>query len=69
MKVIGLTCCGCWKQVRMQVNQSDLDAFERGEDHIQDIFPYLTPAEREMFISKTCGECWIRLFPPEEDDE
>ena len=36
--------------------------------HIQDIFPYLTPAERELLISGICGECWQKLFGGEDDE-
>lgn len=34
---------------------------------VQDVLPDWTPAERELFfISATCGECWEKMFPPED---
>ena len=30
--------------------------------HIQQIFPYLSPAERELLISHTCEKCWNKMF-------
>lgn len=35
--------------------------------YIQDIFHYLTPAERELLISGTCDTCWNKMFS--DDDE
>lgn len=39
------------------------------ERHIQDIFPYLKPEQRELLISNICPECWNDLFPPEDELE
>lgn len=36
---------------------------------IQNIFPYLSPEQRELLISHICPECWNDLFPPEEELE
>ncbi|AZS06762.1 hypothetical protein HOU95_gp045 [Streptomyces phage Hiyaa] len=57
------------REIRLTVGSEDLAAWQRGEGHIQDIFPYLTPAEREMFQSGICGDCWNVVFPPEEEEE
>ena len=35
---------------------------------IQDIFPALTPAQREFVKSGYTEEDWAKLFPPEEDE-
>ena len=49
------------------------DAFEymnpNRDRHIQDIFPYLSPEQRELLISNICPECWNDLFPPEDELE
>lgn len=39
--------------------------------HIQNALPTLSPDERELLISGTCGTCWDKMFPadPEEDSD
>lgn len=59
--------CGCGRIVTLMVRPQDLLAREQGE-FVQVAFPYLTAAEREMFISKTCGTCWDEMFAPEGDE-
>ena len=39
----------------------------RSGELIQNALPSLSMAERELFISRTCGECWDSMFP--DDDE
>lgn len=41
--------------------------FTEGTSHIQEIFPYLFPAERERFLTGICGRCWDKMFKEEED--
>ena len=36
---------------------------------MQDIFPELSLGDRELLISGTCGTCWDKLFPSEEEGE
>lgn len=36
---------------------------------IQEIFPDLPPAARELFLSQTCDSCFKTLFPPEPEEE
>jgi len=33
---------------------------------IQNTLDYLTPDEREMMISGTCGKCFDKFFPPND---
>jgi hypothetical protein len=35
---------------------------------VQRAFPMLDDDQREFFVSGTCGSCWDKMFPPEEDD-
>lgn len=63
---VTLICRKCGKQVNVEVNQEDLQAYESGEKRVQDAFPYLSPDERELFISGICGECFDKMFPEEE---
>ena len=63
-------CRMCRKVHTLMVGIEDYFVFDMpNRPHIQDIFPYLTPAERELLISGICGECWDKLFPPEPEDE
>ena len=36
---------------------------------VQEIFPELTPAQREVFITGTCPGCWDKLFGDENDED
>lgn len=61
---------GCNEDVLIRVFPKDLNDYMGGKGYIQTLFPYLTPAEREMFNTAICGTCWARLFPPpDEGDE
>ena len=59
------TCRVCKNQVEMQVHIEDVTAWENG-DLSQNAMPYLTPDEREVLISVTCGPCFDRMFGSEE---
>lgn len=37
--------------------------------NVQDIFPYLTPEERELLISGTCDTCWNKMFGDDDEEE
>lgn len=65
--------CACGRVEVLMVRNEDYNAWLAG-DLVQFAFPYLTAAERELFISRTCGECWKTLFGNpfgnfEEDEE
>ena len=61
-------CRKCRKEHTLMVGIEDYFMFEMpNRPLIQEIFPYLTSAERELLISGFCGECFASLFPPEPD--
>ena len=64
-KALHARCKSCGKTESMLVNPSDVADWQRGE-YIQDAMPYLSPAERELLISGTCGDCFDRMFNFEE---
>ena len=67
---LAVHCRACGKEHILMVGVEDYLVFDMpNRPHIQDIFPYLTPAERELLISGICGECWKRMFPEPEDFE
>ena len=65
-----VSCRMCRKTHTLKVRVEDYFTFDSpNRPHIQDIFPYLSPAERELLISGTCEECWNKMFPPEPDED
>ena len=58
--------CVCRKWVALRVDPDDLERHTKGM-FVQFAFtdcngtPYLSPAERELFISACCGSCWDLL--------
>jgi hypothetical protein len=64
-----IQCSSCGREFPLVVNAEDYENWSRRGVFAQVAFPYLTPDERELLISQTCGDCWEKLFPPEEDEE
>lgn len=63
-------CRMCGKEHILMVNDEDYFVFDMpNRPHIQEIFPYLKPEERELLISGICPTCWRKLFPEPEDFE
>jgi len=66
--VIPLRCVVCRRFVAVRLDPDDLLRHRNGL-FVQDAFtnesgvPYLTPAERELFITAVCGSCWSLLCP------
>ena len=48
-------------------NREDMVDWLSGKGFIQDSLPYLTMDERELLISRTCGNCFDKMFPPDLD--
>jgi hypothetical protein len=61
-------CKSCKKDKYLQVYPKDILRWQNGE-LAQEVFTYLTPAERELMISHTCGDCWTKLFSFSTDGE
>ena len=63
-------CVHCEQRFVLKVRFEDyLKYCSPNRPHIQDIFPYLTPAERELLISQTCDKCWKKMISFLEEDE
>lgn len=58
-------CCG--RDYEIEVNEEDYWDWQDGE-LVQNAFPYLSAAEREMLISGICPKCWEKTFGGEEDE-
>lgn len=67
--VIQPVCTSCGREVEdFIITESQLNLYLAGNrPHVQDIFPELSAAQRELFVSGICDPCWQRLFPPEEE--
>ena len=63
-----IPCVFCKEVHEIWVSADDYWDWEP-DMHVQDVFPYLSPEEREMLISGICPDCWEKIFPPEEEDE
>ena len=60
---IKVTCRECKKEYTLKVRFEDYLLFDSPRRPlIQQVFPYLTPAERELLISHTCNDCWKKMF-------
>ena len=60
-----LVCKSCGNQVEINASAEVVDDWieNRGcMPYIQDYFDYLTEDEREMILSRICGECWEKIF-------
>lgn len=59
---------GCGTSRIVHVAPLDYEAWKSGKP-IQDAMPYLDADIREMLISGICGDCWRKMFPPEESQD
>lgn len=51
-------CPFCGKLNEVVVYFEDYCTWQFEGGRVQDVFPYLTPSEREYLISGICDECW-----------
>ena len=57
----GVDCRICGDEHTILANETDVCHWQDGA-LIQDVLPYLTASERELFISGTCDNCWTEMF-------
>jgi hypothetical protein len=60
-------CLHCHKVFGLAYDDQDYQRWKGGE-LIQRAMPYLTADQRELLISGVCGECFDKMFTPEEDE-
>ena len=67
MVTIKTMCPFCGKVQEVLVYDDDyFNWWSRGLS-VQEAFPYLTAAERELLISGICEDCWEDLFGEEDE--
>lgn len=60
--IADVRCQMCGQYYQIFYNREDMADWLSGSMFIQDAMPYLTPGERELFISGTCDPCFDLLF-------
>lgn len=56
-----VTCTMCHESFVLPVTEDQIKAWQNGVP-AQKAMPLLSPGERELFISKTCGSCFDEMF-------
>ena len=69
METVSIQCRSCGETKQVVVDPQDMKKWKEEGAFIQDALPYLSPADRELLISATCGECFDNMFGPGEDDD
>lgn len=59
---------GVERDMDLPITQEQLDRYENGQGHIQDIFPRLTPDQREFIMTGITPEQWNETFPTEDEE-
>jgi len=68
-RLITIRCVTCQKWTAIRLDPDDFYRHVRDGVYVQHAFarrdgkPYLTSAERELFISAVCDSCWPLLCP------
>lgn len=59
-------CMVCDKTSYLEVEEESIILWQNGA-LIQDVFPDLTPSQRELLLTGTHDVCWDLLFKEEDD--
>jgi hypothetical protein len=65
---VDIECHMCRTWYNVLVNSNDLLDWTSGSLPIQEALDYLSPRERELFLSQVCGDCFDKLFSLDSDD-
>jgi hypothetical protein len=65
---MSISCSRCGAEYSVMVNPEDVIRWQAGHGYIQEVMPYLSASEREMFISGTCDTCWNNLFGSDDEE-
>ena len=64
---ITVQCYTCNNKFTIEFSEEQWREWKNGE-LFQNALPNLSPSERELLISRICGECWDILFKDESDE-
>lgn len=67
MQVICPTCPYCHQSSTIEVDPASYGNWRNGM-LIQRAFPNMSIADRERLITGIHGECWNKIFPPEDEE-
>lgn len=67
LKVVDTECPECHRKTAITVVAVGYYRWKAGE-YIQVALPELTADQREALMTGYCGECWDKMFPPEDDE-
>jgi len=59
---------GKFNELDIDVTYEQIVQYHKGEDLIQDVFPNITPDEREFIKTGILAEEWDDLFPAEDGE-
>lgn len=59
-------CPICGKVNKLEVDDCKLMLYKAGHGKIQQLFPELSAAERELIKTGICNTCWNEMFPKED---
>jgi hypothetical protein len=65
---VDIQCHMCNTWYNILVHSDDLLDWTSGSLPIQDAMDYLSPNERELFLSQICGDCFDKLFSLDSND-
>jgi len=60
-KEITKKCISCDYEAKISATNEQLQRYQNGE-LIQNVFPNVSPGDRELFISGICGTCFDNMF-------
>jgi len=67
--IADVRCLTCGRYFSIFYNREDMVDWLSGSLAIQDAMPYLTPGERELFLSGTCNDCFDSMFSMLDNNE
>jgi len=67
--VLEVPCKYCGILYTILADREDVKKWVAGEEYIQNVLAYLSPAERELLISGTCDNCWENMYGPDVDED
>lgn len=65
MMTYWIKCIKCGEIFMLDLDGDKVEHWRNGGGNIQDIFPELSPEDRELLVSQICEKCWDDMFGKE----